>query len=102
VAVQAPVVVTVDLRIAGPKAVRSVHTSTDYEYADGIRFASLPAIMQARRKPLTTMTMNSLTDSESRCLRYVRFEIPPTKTGGRVVSNTGELVDLLINEAKAL
>jgi electron transfer flavoprotein beta subunit len=102
VAVQTPVVITVDLRIVGPDAVRSIHTPADFQYATGLRFAPLPAIMQARRKPLATMTLDNLTESTARCLRYVRYEIPPAKSGGRVLSTPGELVNLLINEAKVL
>jgi len=102
VAVQTPVVITVDLRIVGPDAVRSTHTPTEYQYIAGLRFASLPAIMQARRKPLVVMTLDNLGIQLTRCLRYVRYEIPPSRIGGRVLSNPGELMNLLINEAKVL
>jgi electron transfer flavoprotein beta subunit len=102
VRVKLPAVVTVDLRIVAPDAVRSSRTALDFQYAPGVRFAPLPAIMQARRKPLTVVEMDEFAPIPKRTCRYVRFEIPTTKGGGRVVSTPEELVRLLTSEAKVL
>ncbi|HEX5099935.1 MAG TPA: electron transfer flavoprotein subunit beta/FixA family protein, partial [Polyangiaceae bacterium] len=45
--VKLPAVVTVDLRIVSPKSVYSSHTDASHQYAEGVRFAPLPAIMAA-------------------------------------------------------
>lgn len=97
-----PAVVSVDLRIVAPDAVRSAITSADFRYAPGVRFAPLPAIMQARRKPLNVVEMGDFAPIPRRTMRYVRYDIPATKGGGRVVSTPEELVRLLSNEAKVL
>ena len=100
--VSLPAVVTVDLRIVAPDGVRSAVTAADFRYAPGVRFAPLPAIMQARRKPLTVIEIADFAPLPQRTLRYVRYVIPTAKGGGRVVSTPGELVRLLSSEAKVL
>jgi len=102
VIVTLPAVVTVDLRIVTPDAVRSSITPNDFHYAPGVRFAPLPAIMQARRKPMSVIKIDELERPVKRTLRYVRYELPATKFGGRVVSTPTELVELLTCEAKVL
>ncbi len=102
VRVKLPAVVTADLRIVAPDAVHSSRTALDFQYPPGVRFAPLPAIMQARRKPLTIVEMCEFAPIPKRTCRYVRFEIPSAKGGGRVVSTPGELVRLLTSEAKVL
>ncbi len=101
--VRLPAVVTVDLRIVTPEAVRSRHTPKDFVYPPGVRFAPLPAIMRARKKPLELGSMSALLDSSAqRLLQHVRYEIPAARASGRIVSSTKELVRLLTSEAKVL
>ena len=50
--VKAPGLVTVDLRIVAPTSVYSSKTKPDFKYNDGVRFAPLPAIMKAKKKPM--------------------------------------------------
>ncbi len=102
VLVTLPAVITVDLRIVAPEAVRSKLTPQDFQYAPGVRFAPLPAIMQARRKPLSIIELDALGPLPKLSMRYTRFELPTSKAGGRVVSTASELVRLLANEAKVL
>ena len=97
-----PVVMTVDLRVVTPDAVKSIHTPPDFQYAPGVRFAALPAIMQARKKPLEVRALNTLCTSSQPLMKYVRYELPATRTSGRIVSSPNELVKLLTHEAKVL
>ena len=98
-----PAVVTVDLRIVTPDAVRSRRTPEDFRYPPGVRFAPLPAIMRARKKPLEIQDVHALLGAPLEpLLRHVRYEIPATRASGRIVSSTAELVRLLTSEAKIL
>jgi len=59
--VRLPAVVTVDLRIVAPTSVFSLHTdAAAHKYGEGVRFAPLPAIMAAKKKPLDTKTLAEL------------------------------------------
>jgi len=102
VAVTLPAVITVDLRIVTSDGVRSTQTPADFRYSAGVRFAPLPAIMQARRKPLVVQDLMEFAPLPQRQLRYVKYDIPSAKSGGRVVSTPGELVQLLACEAKVI
>ncbi len=102
VLVTLPAVITVDLRIVAPDAVRSNLTAEEFQYAPGVRFAPLPAIMQARRKPMSILALDDFGPLPKRSMRYLRYELPTTKAGGRVVSTPSELVRLLASEAKVL
>ncbi len=102
VLVTLPAVITVDLRIVAPDAVRSKLTDTEFQYPPGVRFAPLPAIMQARRKALSVCELDDFGPAPKRSMRYMRYELPMTKGGGRVVATPSELVRLLASEAKAL
>jgi electron transfer flavoprotein beta subunit len=98
-----PAVVTVDLRIVTPNAVRSRSTPEEFLYPPGVRFAPLPAIMRARKKPLDIRAMDSLLEAGVEpLLHHIRYEIPAARASGRIVSSTGELVRLLTSEAKVL
>ncbi len=97
-----PAVVTVDLRIVTPDAVKSSHTPADFQYSPGVRFAPLPAIMQARKKPLEVLAGNEFLAQAKPILRHVRYEIPSARANGRIVSSLNELVSLLTSEAKVL
>lgn len=84
-AVSLPAVITADLRLNEP------------------RYASLPGIMKAKKKPIENLTMAALgLAGEKPKIRMVRFEAPPVRKGGRKVGSVEELVTLLKNEAKVL
>lgn len=102
VRVRYPAVVTVDLRIVAPTSVYSLKTDRAHEYADGVRFAPLPAIMQAKRKPLEVKTLQDLTAEASTGVKYQRFEAPQERKAGARVADVAELVDKLANEARVL
>lgn len=83
-AVKLPAVVTTDLRLNEP------------------RYASLPNIMQAKRKPLETMTPEGLGVDITPRFKTLKVTEPPKRQGGKKVANVEELVDKLKNEAKVI
>ncbi|MFC0326778.1 electron transfer flavoprotein subunit beta/FixA family protein, partial [Halomonas organivorans] len=84
VALQLPAIVTTDLRLNEP------------------RYAKLPDIMKAKKKPLDTKTPDELGVSVASGLKRIRVEPPAERQGGVKVGSVDELVDKLKNEAKVL
>jgi electron transfer flavoprotein beta subunit len=97
-----PAVVTVDLRIVAPKSVTSIHTPATHNYADGVRFAALMAIMAAKKKPLTEMKLSDLVSDATPKIKYTGYELPPARKAGMKVKTVAELVQKLKTEAKVL
>lgn len=97
-----PAVVTVDLRIVAPNSVYSKHTERTHKYNDGVRFAPLPAIMKAKKKPLDVIALGDAVAQPQLGSEYLRFELPPARGAGVRVSSVAELVDKLANEARVL
>mgnify|MGYP001597304379 CR=1 FL=1 len=97
----APCLITVDLRIVAPESVTSNKTPADFKYNEGVRFAPLPAIMAAKKKPLDVKTLADLTD-KTLTTTYSRFELPAARKAGVKVKDVNELVEKLKNEARVL
>ena len=72
-----PAVITTDLRLNEP------------------RYVKLPDIMKAKKKPLDTLTLQSLGVEARQQLKLVRFEPPPQRQKGVRVKDAAELVDAL-------
>jgi electron transfer flavoprotein beta subunit len=102
VKVSYPAVVTVDDRVKNPTSVYSLETDRGHKYHEGIRFAPLPAIMQARKKPLDTKNLGDLISDTTPRIHYLRYEAPPKRSAGVKVADVDELVGKLKNEAKVL
>jgi electron transfer flavoprotein beta subunit len=100
--VKLPAVVTVDLRIVAPTSVYSKQTAPTFKYNDGVRFAALPAIMAAKKKPLLEVKLSELVPDSTLRIRYLSFEPPPVRKAGVKVKTVQELVEKLKNEAKVL
>lgn len=79
-----PAVVTTDLRLNEP------------------RYASLPNIMKAKRKPVDTRTPEELGVELVATLNTIRVEPPAERSAGIKVGSVEELVDKLKNEAKVI
>ncbi|MBU2713038.1 electron transfer flavoprotein subunit beta/FixA family protein [Zooshikella harenae] len=79
-----PAVITADLRLNEP------------------RYASLPNIMKAKRKPLDTKTPADLGVTLTNTLKTVNVEPPAERQAGIKVASVEELVDKLKNEAKVI
>ena len=79
-----PAVITVDLRLNEP------------------RYASLPNIMKAKKKPLDQVSLDDLGVDASLRLTTLKVEEPPAREAGITVGSVSELVDKLKNEAKVI
>jgi len=80
VKLKAPAIVTTDLRLNEP------------------RYASLPNIMKARKKPIDEKTPDAYGIDLSPRLEILRTAEPPGRKAGVTVKTVGELVDKLKNE----
>ncbi|KAH9472931.1 hypothetical protein Pst134EA_000017 [Puccinia striiformis f. sp. tritici] len=72
-----PAVLTTDLRLNEP------------------RYASLPNIMKAKKKPITTYTAEELGIETRPTLKILKVEEPPVRKGGQKVQTVDEMVDKL-------
>jgi electron transfer flavoprotein beta subunit len=98
-----PAVITVDLRIVTPKAVKNGVTPEDHAYADQPRYASLKGIMQAKKKPIEQMSLADLGVEGEPVVQYSKFELPPARSGSvTYVEDVAELVEKLQSDAKVL
>ena len=102
VRVKLPGVISVDLRIVAPTSVYSLKTARTFKYNDGVRFAALPAIMAAKKKPLTEVKLSDLVADAGLKVVYESFQAPPARKAGIKVKDVAELFDRLKNEAKVL
>ncbi|WP_458095068.1 electron transfer flavoprotein subunit beta/FixA family protein [Roseomonas sp. WA12] len=79
-----PAIVTTDLRLNEP------------------RYASLPNIMKARKKPIETVKPGDLGVDTAPRLKVLKVEEPPKRQAGVKVASAAELVSKLRNEAKVI
>jgi len=84
VSLKLPAVVTTDLRLNEP------------------RYAKLPDIMKAKKKPLETLTPEDLGVDVSPRLKLLKVAEPPGREAGVIVADVDELLDKLRNEAKVI
>ena len=84
VSLQLPAVCSVDLRLNEP------------------RYASLPNIMKAKKKPLEVLKPADLGLDLSPRLKTLKVSEPPKRQAGVKVESVGELVDKLKNQAKVI
>ena len=79
-----PAVITTDLRLNEP------------------RYASLPNIMKAKRKPLEELSLEELGVDVETKVNTLKVESPPERQEGVKVETVDQLVDKLRNEAKVI
>ena len=84
ISVNLPAVVTTDLRLNEP------------------RYASLPNIMQAKKKDLDIQNVSDLGIDVSNRTSILSVELPPKREAGVIVESVEELVEKLKNEAKVI
>ncbi|MEM7043144.1 MAG: electron transfer flavoprotein subunit beta/FixA family protein [Pseudomonadota bacterium] len=84
ITINAPAIITADLRLNEP------------------RYASLPNIMKAKKKPLDVLTPDELGVDTAPRLTYVSVEEPPKRQSGVKVADVADLVSKLKNEAKVI
>jgi electron transfer flavoprotein beta subunit len=97
-----PALVTVDLRIVAPESVFSAKTAPDHKYGEGVRFAPLPAIMKAKKKPLDVLALSDVVPATALTSHYTKFEAPPARKAGIKVTSVEQLVEKLTTEARVL
>ena len=100
--VRLPAVVTVDLRIIAPHAVKNGRTKPEFAYPDGPRYASLKGIMAAKNKPIEQQTLAGLGVAPALKVKTTKIETPPARQAGKKVGSVAELIDKLHNEAKVI
>ncbi len=66
------------------------------------RYASLPNIMKAKKKPIDTKEASSLGINIEPRIEQIKVEEPPVRQKGIMVSDVAELVQKLKNEAKVI
>ena len=79
-----PALITTDLRLNEP------------------RYATLPNIMKAKKKPLETLTPEALGVDVTPRLITVKVQEPPKRKGGEIVVDVAQLVRQLRNEAMVI
>jgi electron transfer flavoprotein beta subunit len=84
ISITLPAVMTTDLRLNEP------------------RYASLPNIMKARKKPIATTTPEALGVDVSPRLVVLKVEEPTRRQAGQKVGSVAELVDKLKTEARVI
>ena len=84
VALNLPAIVTTDLRLNEP------------------RYASLPNIMKAKKKPLEVLTPDALGVTVTSTVKTLKVEAPAARSAGIKVKSVAELVEKLKNEAKVI
>jgi len=82
--VKTPFIMTTDLRLNEP------------------RYASLPNIMKAKKKPIDALTPELLGVDPTPRLKTLKVTEPPKRQAGVKVKSVAELVDKLKNEAKVI
>jgi electron transfer flavoprotein beta subunit len=102
VRVKLPAVVTVDLRIVAGASVYSLKTARSFKYNEGVRFAALPAIMAAKKKPLAELKLADLAADTKLKVTYGSFQSPEARKAGIKVKDVDDLVNRLVSEAKVL
>ena len=79
-----PAIVTCDLRLNEP------------------RYASLPNIMKAKKKPIEKIVVKDLGVDVTNRIQQLKIEEPPKRKGGIKVKSVAELISKLKNEAKVI
>lgn len=100
--VRLPAVVTVDLRIIAPQAVRNGKTAANFSYPEGPRYASLKGIRAAKDKPIETLNLQGLGVTPALKVKTAKVELPPARGAGKKVGSVAELVEKLHTEAKVI
>jgi electron transfer flavoprotein beta subunit len=96
-------VITVDLRIVGPRAVKNGVTPASHNYSgEGARLPSLKGIMAAKKKPMTQAKLADYGAASAPVIQEQSVTLPPPRAGGQIVADIPTLVKKLADEAKVL
>ncbi len=81
---QLPSVITTDLRLNVP------------------RYISLPNVMQAKRKPISSVKLDSVISTTTTAIQILKIEAPPQRKAGVMLQSVAELLYKLQNEAQVI
>ena len=96
-------VITVDLRIVGPRAVANGVTPASHNYSgEGARLPSLKGIMAAKKKPMTQTKLADYGAAPAPVIQELSVTLPPPRAAGQIIPDIPTLVKKLADEAKAL
>ena len=84
ISINLPAVISTDLRLNEP------------------RYASLPNIMKAKKKPIVTTSPEDLGVDVTPRLKIINVVEPPKREAGEIVSDAASLIDKLRNEVKVI
>ena len=79
-----PTIVTTELRLNVP------------------RYASLPGIMKAKKKPIAEKALSDVVGDAASVVKVLKMEAPAQRAAGVKVDDTAALMDKLRNEAKVI
>lgn len=82
--VKLPAVISTDLRLNEP------------------RYAPLPGIMKAKKKPLDELSLSDLGIEYKNKIKIIKVSEPPKRQSGKILKTVDELVNALKNEAKVI
>jgi electron transfer flavoprotein beta subunit len=97
-----PAVVSADLRVILPKAVKNGKTPDSHTYSEGPRYASIKGITAARKKEIKELTLADLGVTIAPKVKWIAVEAPPARKAGIKVADVPELIKKLHEEAKVL
>ena len=96
-------VVTVDLRIVAPRAVKNGVTPESHNYSgEGARLPSLKGIMAAKKKPMVTAKLADYGAAATPAIKEQSVTLPPPRAAGQIIADIPTLVKKLADEAKVL
>src|SRR4051794_19380298 len=96
-------VITVDLRIVAPRAVKNGVTPESHNYSgEGARLPSLKGIMAAKKKPMAQAKLADYGAAPAPMIQEQSVALPPPRAAGQIVADVPTLVKKLAEEAKVL
>jgi electron transfer flavoprotein beta subunit len=96
-------VITVDLRIVAPRAVKNGVTPESHNYSgEGARLPSLKGIMAAKKKPMAQGKLADHGAAPAAVIKEQSVALPPPRAAGQIVADIPTLVKKLADEAKVL
>jgi electron transfer flavoprotein beta subunit len=96
-------VITVDLRIVAPRAVKNGVTPETHNYqGEGARLPSLKGIMAAKKKPMAQAKLADYGAAPEPAIKEQSVVLPPPRAAGQIVPDIPTLVKKLADEAKVL
>ena len=96
-------VVTVDLRIVAPRAVKNGVTPESHNYSgEGARLPSLKGIMAAKKKPMVAAKLADYGAAATPAIKEQSVTLPPPRAAGQIIADIPTLVKKLADEAKVL